>query len=132
MWLDVALPSVVTLGAGILCYSTFKQYKDAHDQLSADEDAYRLGADPAALAGLKQEVIPRHQDEFKDKRGVFYVSAGLFAAVAAGSAWMIIRYNKRPDPKFFDREKVKFDGLVWLPSENDGGMWLTGIHLDLR
>lgn len=132
MWLNVALPSAVTLGAGILTYSTFKQYKNAHDQLVADEDAYRTGADPRSLEELKSEVIPRHKNEFTDKRGLFFVSVGIFGAVAAGSTYLMTRYSKRPIPKFFDREKVKFDGLVWLPSGDDGGMWLTGIHLNLR
>ena len=132
MWLEVALPSALTLGAGILTYSAYRQYKTSHDQLSADEAAYRSGADPAQLAGLKEDVIPRHKDEFKDKRGVFFVSAGLLTAVAAGSAWMIVRYNKRSDPKFFDREKVKFDGLVWLPSPGSEGLWLAGLHVNLR
>lgn len=132
LWLRVALPTAATIGTGLLAYSTFRKYKDAHDQLVADEEAYRTGADPRALADLKSDVIPRHKSEFTDKRGLFYVSTGIFAAVAAGSAYMIIRNGKRPVPKFFDREKVKFDGLVWLPGMDDGGMWLTGIHLDLR
>lgn len=132
MWLEVALPSALTVGAGILAFSTFKQYQDAHDRLSADEDAYRTGADPAQLTGLKEDVIPRHKDEFKDKRGIFFVTAGTFAAVAAGSAWMIVRYNKRSNPRFFDREKVKFDGLVWVPSREIGGMWFAGLHLNIR
>lgn len=132
MWLEVALPSAVTLGAGILAYSTFKQYQNAHDQLTADEEAYTSGADPAQLASLKGDIIPNHKSEFRDKRGIFFATAGLFTAVAAGSAWMIVRYNKRSDPKFFDREKVKFDGLVWLPSHDNGGLLLAGLHLDLR
>jgi hypothetical protein len=132
MWLRVALPTAVTIGAGIVAYSTFKRYRDAHDQLLADEEAYRSGADPRALDDLKSEAIPRHKDEFTDKRGLFYVSAGIFAAVAAGSAYMIIRNAKRPAPRFHDREKVKFDGLVWVPSRTDGGVWLAGLHLNLR
>ena len=132
MWLNVAVPAAATLGAGILTYSTFKRYRNAYDQLAADEDAYRTGADPRSLEQLKSEVIPRHKDEFTDRRGLFFVSVGILGAVAAGSTYMIMRYTKRPVPKFFDREKVKFDGLVWLPSGDDGGMWLTGVHLNLR
>ncbi len=132
LWLRVALPTAATIGTGILAYSTFRKYKDAHDQLVADEEAYRTGADPRALEDLKSEVIPRHKSEFTDKRGLFYLSVGIFGAVAAGSAYMIIRNGKRPVPKFFDREKVKFDGLVWLPSDRNGGVWLAGLHLNLR
>ncbi len=132
MWLEVALPSVLTVGAGILTLSTYKGYKDAHNQLEADQEAYRTGADPDRLADLKGESIPRHKDEFKDKRGVFYLSAGVFTAVAAGSAWMILRYNKRADPRFIDREKVEFDGLVWVPGTNGTGLWLAGLHINLR
>jgi hypothetical protein len=132
MWLEVALPSAVTLGTGILAYSAFRNYKNAHDQLQADEEAYRTGSDPAALAGLKGTVIPRHKDEFKDRRGVFLASAGVFAAVAATSAWMIIRYDKRPDPRFFDREKVRFDGLAWMPDRGGRGLLMAGLHINLR
>lgn len=132
MLIRVAIPSVLTLGAGILTYSTFRQYKKAHDRLQEDEDAYRTGADPRTLEDLKSEVIPRHKSEFSNKRGLFYVSAGLFAAAAAGTTYMAIRNAKRPMPKFFDREKVKFDGLVWLPSDERGGMWFAGLHLNIR
>ena len=128
----VAIPSVLTLGAGILTYSTFRQYKQAHDRLLDDEEAYRTGADPRVLADLRSEVIPRHKSEFSEKRGLFFVSVGIFAAAAAGTTWMAIRNAKRPLPKFFDREKVKFDGLVWLPSQDHGGMWLAGLHLNIR
>ena len=131
MWLSVALPTAVTIGTGIVAYSTFKRYKDAHDQLLSDEEAYRSGADPRALEDLKSDVIPRHKSEFTDKRDLFYATTGIFGAVAAGSAYMIIRNAKRPAPRFHDREKVKFDGLVWLPSGSNGGVWLAGLHLNL-
>lgn len=132
MLIRVAIPSALTFGTGILAYSTFRQYKKAHDRLVEDEEAYRTGSDPRTLADLKSEVIPRHKNEFSEKRALFFVTAGIFTVAAAGTAYMAIRNAQRPMPKFFDREKVKFDGLVWLPSGERGGMWLAGLHLDIH
>ena len=130
-WLNVALPSVLTIGAGVLMGSGYRKYKNAHEQLEADEQAYRSGSDPLRIAQLKDVLIPSHKSELADKRGVFYLTTGVFAAVAAGSAYMIIRHAKRPAPSFRDAEKVRFDGLVWVPSSG-GGYFMTGLHIDLR
>ena len=129
--LTSALPTLAIVGTGVLAGVSFGKYKNAHDQLQADEEAYRTGSDPQAIAQLKDVLIPGHKTDLSDKRGVFYVTAGLFAAVAVGSTWMILRNAKRGAPKFNDTERVKFDGLVWLPSER-GGYFMTGMHINLR
>lgn len=132
VWTGVVLPSVLTAGAVALTAGSFVGYKRAHDRLRDDEADYINGSDPAALAGLKSEIIPRHKDEFREKRGFFYASVGVCTVVAAGSAWLIARHTKRDRPRFFDSEKVKFDGLVWMPSGDDAGMWMAGLHFDIR
>jgi hypothetical protein len=131
-WLHMVLPSAATLGAGVLMGTSFVKYKAANDQLKEDEQAYRSGSDPRSLQQLKDVVIPSHKSDFKDRQGVFYITTGLFALVAAGSAWVVVRNAKRSVPKFNDAERVKFDGLVWMPSPQGGGYWLTGLHINLR
>ena len=132
VWTGVVLPAVLTAGAVGATVGTFIGYKRAHDRLVDDRAAYTNGSDPGALASLRSDVIPRHKDEFRARSGMFLVTAGVSALVAAGSAWLIVRHAERDRPKFFDREKVMFDGLVWLPSSEQQGVWMAGLHLDIR
>jgi len=130
-WMRMALPSALTLGTGILAWSGWRRYKQAHEQLKSDEELYRSSSDPAELADLRSVVIPGHKDTFKDRERAFVIAAGAFTAVAAASTWMILRTAREKAPSFRDAEKVKFDGLVWLPAPDGRGMWLTGMHWDL-
>lgn len=130
-WVEVALPSAVTLAAATFAVISYGKCKDAADRLDADEDLYKTSGDPGAIATLKYVTIPNHRNDLKDRRATFYIASGFFAVAAAGTAWLITRNARRPLPKFNDAQKVKFDGLVWVPSER-GGMFMAGLHLDLR
>ena len=130
-WLKMALPSAVTLGTGILAWSSWRRYKEAHDRLVEADELYRTSSDPQELADLRSVIIPSDKQAFKDRQRVWAISAGAFTAVAAVSTWMIVRTARQKAPTFQDAEKVRFDGLVWLPGER-GGMVLTGMHIDLR
>lgn len=132
VWTRVVLPSVLTAGAVGATVGTFLGYQRAHHRLRDDREAYINGSDPGALASLKSDVIPRHKDEFRAKRGLFLASAGVCAVVAAGTTWLIVRHARRERPTFFDREKVKFDGLVWMPTGRGTGVWMAGLHYDIR
>jgi disulfide bond formation protein DsbB len=129
--LGLALPTLATVGTGVLAGITYSGYNKAHNELLADEELYRSGSDPRAIQELKEVTIPNHKSAFADKRTTFFITAGVFAAVAAGSTYMIIRTLRKPAPAFRDTQKVKFDGLVWLPS-GSSGYFLTGLHIDLR
>jgi hypothetical protein len=76
-WLGRVLPSVVTLGAGIWAVGSFVEYKDAHEQLQADEHRYTTSADPYELQQLKQVDVPTHRSDFKQARDMFYLSGGV-------------------------------------------------------
>lgn len=124
------VPSLITVG--LLAYTGIRwaKYKKAHDVLEDDRDQYDQLLSPHAITELKTQTIPRHQEDFdKAKRG-FGIAAGITLVSAAVTAYMIHRSNKRPVPTFIDREKVKFDGLVWLPGPG-GGQWMTGFTFDL-
>lgn len=130
-WLGRVLPTAVTLGTGVWAVSSFVQYKDAHEQLEADEALYTTSATPRELELLKSEVVPRHQEEFKDARTMFFVSSGVFLASAAFTTWSIIKASKRPVPTFEDKEKVRFEGLVWVPGAR-GGSLAMGLSIPVR
>lgn len=125
------IPAAATLATGILAGVSYGKYKAAHQRLEDDRTAYIEGSDPAQLEDLREVVMPSHQAEFEDRERLFGITAGLFAAVAAGSAYMIIRTSKKKAPAFQDAQKVKFDGLVWSPGTR-GGYFQTGFHIELR
>ena len=109
-----------------------KKTKKIHDDLVVLVNRMmKLKTDILKAKTPKIVLIPGHKSDLADKRSVFYVTTGLFAAVTVGSTWMIIRNAKRGAPKFNDTERVKFDGLVWLPSDR-GGYFMTGMHINLR
>lgn len=128
-WLQCVLPGAVTVGLGIYGYHRYTKYRDAHDALEADEAFYRSSSSPLALSHLKDETIPAHKETFKAERTKFIVSAGLFGAAALGTAYGILRHAKRPKPVFEDKEKLKFDGLVWMPTRGGG---VFGLQLAWR
>jgi hypothetical protein len=130
-WMGRVLPSAVTLGTGIWAISSYVNYKDAGEQLEADEALYNSSASPNDLRRLKEEEVPAHQQEFKDARTMLYVSGGLFVASAAFTTWSIIKASKKPAPTFEDKEKIKFDGLVWVPDRR-GGTWAMGLTIPIR
>jgi len=130
-WLGRVLPCAVTLGTGIWAVSSFVNYKDAHDQLEADEALYTSSASPNGLQQLKEVDVPVHQEEFAQARTNFYISGGVFLASAAFTTWSIIKASKKPLPTFEDKEKVKFDGLVWVPDRR-GGTWAMGLTIPIR
>jgi hypothetical protein len=130
-WLGRVLPSALTLGTGVWAALSFADYKDAHDRLEADEALYTTSANPRELELLKSSVVPQHQQEFKEARTMFYVSGGVFLASAAFTTWSIIKASRRPAPTFQDKEKVKFDGLVWVPGAR-GGSLAMGLSIPVR
>ena len=49
----------------------------------------------------------------------------------AFTTWSIIRASKKPAPVFEDKEKVRFDGLVWVPGRQGGSLAL-GLTVPIR
>jgi hypothetical protein len=127
----ITIPVAVTAGLGVFAGYSFLQHKASYDQLLDDKEAYRTGNSPAALSVLKNETIPEHEADFKSDRTRFIIAGGLFGCAAAYTVYSIIKYGERPKPVFEDKEKIKFDGLVWLPGER-GGQLLMGLHINLR
>jgi len=120
------LPATVTGGALIFTGIKYANMKKAHDRLETDADAYDNATFPYAITVLKEEVIPGHIDEFEKARTAFRVSAAVTVAFAGVTTWLYLRSAKLPKPEFHDAEKVRFDGLSWMPGPN-GGAWTGGL-----
>lgn len=125
------LPLAVSLGTGIWAGVSFANYRNAYRTLRDDEDRYRTSAIPSELARLKEVEIPAHKDELRRTRTLFAVSASTFVLAAAATTWAYIRTGRDAVPVFHDAEKVRFDGLVWVPGPQ-GGTWAFGATIPLR
>lgn len=120
------VPVAVTGGA--LVYTAFKYatMKKAHDQLDDDRAAYDDASSPHAITVLKTETMPAHKEEFDKARTKFAVAAGITALFAGTTAYLFWRSGQRAKPEFIDKEKLRFDGLSWMPGPN-GGTWQGGF-----
>lgn len=130
-WLLRGVPSALAAGAGAYAVVNILRFRDADRQLKADEELYRTSADPGELRRLKEEMIPQHKEDFRRARTRAYVGTGLFVGLAAGATYAIVKASGKPAPMFEDKEKVRFDGLVWMPGPG-GGIWSGGLTLHLR
>lgn len=130
-WLQRGLPTALAAGAGAYAVVHIIRYRDADRQLKADEELYRTSADPSELRRLKEDLIPQHKDDFRRARTRAYVGTGVFVGLAAGATYAIVKAARKPVPFFEDKEKLRFDGLVWTPGPG-GGTWSGGLTLHLR
>lgn len=120
------VPVAVTGGA--LVYTAFKYaaMKKAHDQLDDDRAAYDAALSPHAITVLKEQTMPADKEAFRKARNKFAVSAGVTALFAGTTAYLYWRSGQRAKPEFIDKEKLRFDGLSWVPGPY-GGMWQGGF-----
>lgn len=120
------LPMAVTGGALFFTGFKYADMKKAHDRLEADGDAYDDATSPHAITVLKEQSVPAHADEFDKARTAFRISAGATVLFAGVTAYLRLRSTKVPKPVFRDAEKVRFDGLSWMPGPS-GGAWTGGL-----
>ena len=125
-----AAPLLVLAGGLTWTAISAMQYGKAKDVLDADRENYTINADPRAIEALKAETIPAANKELKNARTQVYLASG-FSVVSAAAAWYFIhRTNTWERPLFEDKQKVKFDGLAWVPSR-DGGLFMAGLTINL-
>ncbi len=120
------IPAAATGVSLVYTVAKYGRMKKAHDRLEADRKAYDEAASPNAITVLKNETIPSHRDDFTKARTGYQVAAGITVLFAGATAYMYLRSAKRKKPVFIDAEKVRFDGLSWMPGAN-GGEWTGGL-----
>ena len=125
------IPPIVTAGLGAWAVVSTLRYAKAHKDLDALGDEYSTLSDPAAIARLKEEEIPAAKDEFNKMRTQTYVSAGLFAVSLGAAAYIRHRIAHQQPPTYEDKERSRFEGLVWLPGPS-GGTWAAAITIPIR
>lgn len=124
------IPTVVTAGALIWTGINIGKYQKAHNALKEDQKIYDINVDPAAIRTLKEETIPQHNADLRAARTGLYTSVGVTAVSAGIMYYLYRRSSKWASPVMDDKQKVIFDGLVWVPNER-GGMFHAGITIPL-
>ncbi|MEO8588560.1 MAG: hypothetical protein ABI432_04265 [Flavobacteriales bacterium] len=125
-------PPILAAGFGAWSVVSFLNYKEANDELIDLEDSYSTSTVPAYIRSLKGEQIPSAKDDFEKARTQFYVSTGLFAVALGATFYLRQKLAAKNEPVFQDKEKLRFDGLVWTPTPHGGGVWAAGLSLPIR
>lgn len=125
-------PPILAAGFGAWSVVSFFNYKAANDELIDLEDSYDAMTDPGRINSLKDDDIPSAQDEFEKARTQFYVSTGLFVVSLGATAYLRHRFKHKEAPVFEDKEKVRFDGLVWQQTNDGRGTWAAAITIPIR
>lgn len=130
-WMKYGTP-LVAVGAGAWAGVSIVRAMDARKDLDALQDEYTTSADPEGLRDLKATRIPEANDELRKARTMAYVSSGVFV-VSAGAVWYVQKLRReRAAPVFEDKERLRFDGLVWVPGTNGAGTWAMGLTMPIR
>lgn len=130
-WMKYGTP-LVALGAGAWAGVSIVRAMDARKDLDALQDEYTTSADPEGLRDLKATRIPDANDELRKARTLAYVSSSVFV-LSAGAVWYVQKIRREHTaPVFEDKEKVRFDGLVWVPGTGGEGTWAMGLTIPIR
>jgi hypothetical protein len=124
-------PLLFTVGFGIKAFSDHKAHDRAYDDLHALRDSYSTLHVPSSIDALKQSTIPAAQDKLDATRRHLMISAALCSVGVLATVYGFIRAGKLKYPEYEDKEKVRFEGLAWLPMGNSG-MYLAQIGVPLR
>ena len=124
------VPSVITGGAILSTALSYAKLKIAHDQLERDRKEYDEQGAPYRITVLKEQTIPADKEAFRKAKVQLGVSAGIMLLSAGITAYVFQKSGKVQRPEFIDREKLRFEGLSWVPGP-DGGIWQGGLTWNL-
>lgn len=123
-------PMAITLGSLVYTGVKLGPYRKAYDALQQDKSDYEHAVIPQTITSIKRDRLPQHKEEFEKAQRGFRIAAGISILAAGTTAYLYARSAKRRAPVFIDQEKVRFDGLAWVPGPQ-GGQWMTGLTIDL-
>ncbi len=120
------------VGTSVWAVLAHQRMKDAHQALADAETTYATSQSPQEIVTLKEVRIPELKETFADRRTGFTIAASVAGACLATTVYGWVRAGRIEDPPHFeDREKVRFDGIAWLPPLTPGGPWLATLNLRL-
>lgn len=123
-------PLLAVAGGAVWTIVSVARYGTAMDVLEQDRELYDINVDPQAIRTLKETTIPAHNEDMKKARTMVYASAG-FTVLSGAAYYYVSRLTSKWErPLFDDKEKVKFDGLAWMPGVS-GGVYTAGLTIQL-
>ena len=135
VWLKKAawrgLPLLFTVGFGIKSFSDKNAHDQAYDDLHALRDSYSTMVLPSAIEMAKTKTIPAAQEELDATRRQLTMSLALCGVGAVATVYGFIRAGKLSYPEYEDKERIRFDGMAWIPTAQ-GGMYLAQLSIPLR
>lgn len=126
-----AVPVLFTAGFGIKALVDRRAHDQAYDELHALRDSYYKMTSPSAIEVTKRSSIPAAQDKLDATRRQLSISLALCGVGALATVYGFIRAGKLTYPEYEDKEKVRFDGMAWIPTAQ-GGMYLAQLSIPLR
>lgn len=124
------VPIVAMAGGLVWSGISIGQYGKAKKALDKDRADYEINVDPGTLSTLKGSKIPAHNADLKKAR-TSLIGGLAFTAIGAGATYYLFRLTSKWDrPLFDDREKVRFDGMAWIPGAQ-GGILMAGLTIEL-
>ena len=135
VWLQKAmwrsLPLLFTVSFGIKSFSDKKAHDQAYEDLHVLRDNYATMLSPNDIELAKTKTIPAAQNELDATRRQLTMSLALCGVGAAATVYGFIRTGKLSYPEYEDKEKIRFDGMAWIPTAQ-GGMYLAQLSIPLR
>ncbi len=129
-WARYAPPIAMLAGAG-WAIASYVEQEQAYDDLSALESEYAASLDPGRIADIKADAIPDAKDALDRARTGLVVSGGVFALATAATIYFRLRSRDRVPEPFEDKERLRFEGLVWSPSPH-GTVWGASLSMPLH
>lgn len=117
-----SLPVLATAVCAISTVNARKENNEAYDALVAAEEAYPTFRDPGIIATHKATVLPRLQREQDEANRKLRTTLAVTSVAALATVWCFIKAGNLEEPVYEDKERIRFEGLVWLPGQRGGNL----------
>src|SRR5690606_21069114 len=125
------VPLLLTLGCGLKVWGDHRAHDQAWDDLRVLQARYAVFASPQQIQRTKQIDLPAAQAQLDQTRQDLQVSLALCGVGVLASVYGFMRAGKLEYPTYEDRERIRFEGLAWLPM-HEGGMYVAGMSMPIR
>lgn len=129
--LGVYTPGLLTLAGSVWVANAMKKESEAYDALKASEAEYTTLNSPSQVQALKNEVIPSQQEALKDAQRTLLTASIATGFMAGLTVWGIIRSGRNAAPVYEDKQRIRFEGIAWLPTSS-GGTLFTSLTIPIR
>lgn len=125
------VPLLATAITGYLSLKSKKDHDQAYDDLLALQDTYEASNSVSGIGVIKQESLPDARSEVDRTRKALTTNLAICGVAVAATVYGFMRAAKLEYPAYEDRDKVRFEGLSWIP-DGKGGTWLAGLTIPIR